>query len=234
MQSTVRIEQRHAVQFMARLGRTTSETHKLLSTAYQDDALRKPATRAYHNRFQTFGMSVYLQSPKTRKIRRRHSKKYKNSSIMKGVDNPKENKLGSDAECGISDNYANDSFLSFTSDKHSEPGTNRSKDSFDELDFHNKSTNSINEQCDFQDEQSNFINDLIHYQYKETNYNNAKGNVDDEPNNEHNECPSYNQNKSVINDNIEGFIDNEETGKTFYDLDSHKLNVYTLDNSSNV
>ncbi|CAL4082306.1 unnamed protein product [Meganyctiphanes norvegica] len=67
MQSSIRKEQYGTVQFLARLGKTPSETHKLLTTAYQDDALRKATTRTVHKRFQTLGMGVYNYTPKQRK-----------------------------------------------------------------------------------------------------------------------------------------------------------------------
>ncbi|CAL4172627.1 unnamed protein product, partial [Meganyctiphanes norvegica] len=57
------------VQFLARLEKTPSETHQLLKTAYQDDALRKATTRTFHKRFQILGMEVYNDSPKKRKTK---------------------------------------------------------------------------------------------------------------------------------------------------------------------
>ncbi|CAL4150768.1 unnamed protein product [Meganyctiphanes norvegica] len=68
MQSSLRKEQYGAVQFLARLGRTPSEAHKLLTTAYQEDALRKAATRTCHKRFKMLGKEVY-DSPMRRKLR---------------------------------------------------------------------------------------------------------------------------------------------------------------------
>ncbi|CAL4065443.1 unnamed protein product, partial [Meganyctiphanes norvegica] len=71
----VRLEQRGAVQFCARLGRSPSETHHLLKSAYQQDALRKAATRTYHKRYQTMGTDVYNVSPKVKKTRTRRLRK---------------------------------------------------------------------------------------------------------------------------------------------------------------
>ncbi|CAL4248411.1 unnamed protein product [Meganyctiphanes norvegica] len=56
MQRGVKLEQRSAIQFCARLGRTASETQQLLNSAYQQDAPRKAATRTYQRRFQTLGL----------------------------------------------------------------------------------------------------------------------------------------------------------------------------------
>ncbi|CAL4163579.1 unnamed protein product [Meganyctiphanes norvegica] len=56
MQRGVKLEQRSALQFCARLGRTASETQQLLNSAYQQDAPRKAATRTYLRRFQTLGI----------------------------------------------------------------------------------------------------------------------------------------------------------------------------------
>lgn len=78
MQTKVRNEQQHAVNFLARLGRTASETHELLKTAYQEDALRKPATRAYVKRFQTLGVDLYKGSPRSKRSK---SKAKKNGGV---------------------------------------------------------------------------------------------------------------------------------------------------------
>jgi len=71
----VRKEQQGAVQFCARLGRTPTETHELLGSAYQEDALRKTVTKTYHKRFQNLGVDVYKSNTKAKKAKPTTDKK---------------------------------------------------------------------------------------------------------------------------------------------------------------
>ncbi|CAL4082307.1 unnamed protein product [Meganyctiphanes norvegica] len=224
MQASVRMEQRHAVQFMARLGRTASETHQLLSTAYQEDSLRKPATRTYHNRFHTMGISVYGQSPKMRKNRTRRNRKTRYSSIIKVEDKVKQNNLGSDAESNVSEDSSNDSFIGFKLCNNSNTGRKNSNNSFCESNFNIQLTRSNNEK-------SNFVKNQTNYHTDQTDLYTEQCHFGNEPSDYNYEFPLDNRNDSGIKGNNKIFFHNKQTTES----DIHKNNLkYSNTYSNNV
>jgi len=155
MLSAVRVEQRGAVQFCARLGRSPSETHHLLKTAYQHDALRKAATRTYHNRYKTMGTQVYNVSPKVKKIRTRRLKKSNqvakdNSDIVNYIISQQANRdIGSDGQSEIGSLGSSDTFTDVGDCENESMGTS---DNFtDTGDFESENMSNSEDNSDFPD-----------------------------------------------------------------------------------
>jgi len=156
MLSAVRVEQRGAVQFCARLGRSPSETHHLLKSAYQQDAIRKAATRTYHNRFKAMGAHAFNHTtPKVKKTRTRRLKKSNqvvkdNTDLVNYIINQQANRdIGSDGQSEIGSLGSSDTFTDVGDCENESIGNS---DTFtDTHDFESESTSNSEDYMDVPD-----------------------------------------------------------------------------------